>query len=253
MPVSYFGPLTAIGMTLYGGPLSAAGLELGDASPGSGRRIGIIGVGVGALAGYGRSGDQIVFYEIDPEVISVALDSGHFDYVERSRAEIEVILGDGRLSLEKELKDLGSRQFDVLIMDAFSSDAIPVHLLTREAFGVYVQHLRSDGLLAVQASNRHLRLSPLISRLGASVGLHSLQVQNRNVAGYSSGQSKWVLLARNASEIDRLEEKFRARMRYAGVSEPEVTPFRPARADLEAGPLWTDDYSNILSVLKLGR
>jgi hypothetical protein len=253
MPVSYFGPLTAIGMTLYGGPLSAAGLELGDASPGSGRRIGIIGVGVGALAGYGRSGDQIVFYEIDPEVISVALDSGHFDYVAKSQAKIEVVLGDGRLSLEQELKDSGSRQFDVLIMDAFSSDAIPVHLLTREAFGVYVQHLRSDGLLAVQASNRHLRLSPLISRLGASVGLHSLQVQNRNITGYSSGQSKWVLLSRDASEIDGLAQKIRARMRYAGVSEPEVILFRPEQADLEGGPLWTDDYSNILSVLKFGR
>jgi spermidine synthase len=138
-------------------------------------------------------------------------------------------------------------------MDAFSSDAIPVHLLTREAFGVYAQHLRSDGLLAVQASNRHLHLSPLISRLGASVGLHSLQVQNRNIAGYSSGQSKWVLLARDAGEIDRLEQKFRARMRYAGVRKPQVTLFRPVPADLEAGPLWTDDYSNILSVLKLGR
>jgi len=251
--VSYFGPLTAIGMALYDGPLSAAGLELADAPSGSGRRIGIIGAGVGALAGYGRSGDQIVFYEIDPEVIHVALDSGHFDYVARSRAEIEIVLGDGRLSLEQELKDSGSRQFDVLIMDAFSSDAIPVHLLTREAFGVYVQHLRSDGLLAVQASNRHLLLPPLISRLGASVGLHSLQVQNRNIAGYSSGQSKWVLLSREASEIDGLEQKIRSRMRYAGVSEPEVILFRPEQADLEAAPLWTDDYSNILSVLKFGR
>jgi hypothetical protein len=253
VPVSYFGPLTAIGMALYDGPLSAAGLELDDAPAGSGRRMGIIGVGVGALAGYGRSGDQIVFYEIDPEVVSVALESGHFDYLARSQAEIEVVLGDGRLSLEQELKDSGSRQFDVLVMDAFSSDAIPVHLLTREAFGVYVQHLRSDGLLAVQASNRHLLLPPLISRLGASVGLHSLQVRNRNIAGYSSGQSKWVLLSRDASEIDKLEQKIRARMRYAGVSEPEVVLFRPEQADLEAAPFWTDDYSNILSVLKFAR
>jgi hypothetical protein len=253
VPVSYFGPLTAIGMALYDGPLSAAGLELDGAPAGSGRRMGIIGVGVGALAGYGRSGDQIVFYEIDPEVVSVALDSGHFDYLTKSQAEIEVVLGDGRLSLEQELKDSGSRQFDVLVMDAFSSDAIPVHLLTREAFGVYVQHLRSDGLLAVQASNRHLLLPPLISRLGASVGLHSLQVRNRNIAGYSSGQSKWVLLSRDASQIDKLEQKIRARMRYAGVSEPEVVLFRPEQADLEAAPFWTDDYSNILSVLKFTR
>jgi spermidine synthase len=208
---------------------------------------------VGALAGYGRSGDEIVFYEIDPEVVSVAVDSGHFDYMTKSRAKIEVVLGDGRLSLEQELKGSGSRQFDVLVMDAFSSDAIPVHLLTREAFGIYVQHLRSDGLLAVQASNRHLLLPPLISRLGATAGLHSLQVRNRNIAGFSSGQSKWVLLSRDAGAIDRLEQKIRARMRYAGVSEPEVVVFRPGQADLEGAPVWTDDYSNILSVLKFGR
>ncbi|MCH7643373.1 MAG: fused MFS/spermidine synthase [Myxococcales bacterium] len=104
---------------------------------------------MGTLAGYGRSDDQIVFYETDPEVISVARDSGHFDYLAESLAKIELVLGDARLSLEQELKDSGSRQFDVLVMDAFSSDAIPVHLLTREAFGVYLKHLRNDGLLAV--------------------------------------------------------------------------------------------------------
>jgi spermidine synthase len=240
-------------MALYDGPLSAVGLELDDVPARPGRRIGIIGIGVGTLAGYGRSDDQIVFYEIDPEVISVARDSGHFDYLAESLAKIELVLGDARLSLEQELKDSGSRQFDVLVMDAFSSDAIPVHLLTREAFGVYLKHLRNDGLLAVHVSNRLLRLSPLVSRLGASVGLHSLQVQNRNIASYSSRRSRWVLLARDASEIDRLERMIRARMRYAGVSEPEVVVTRPEQADLEAAPLWTDDYSNILSVLKFAR
>lgn len=253
MPVSYFGPLTAIGIVLYDGPLSAAGLELDRAPVGAGRRIGIIGIGVGALAGYGRRGDEIVYYEIDPEVVSVAVDSGHFDYMTTSRAEIEIVLGDGRLSLEQELKKSGSRQFDLLVMDAFTSDAIPVHLLTQEAFGVYVQHLRNDGLLAVQVTNRHLQLSPLVSRLGASVGLHSLHVQNRNISGYSSGQTKWVLLSRDPSEIDRLEQAIRARMRYAGVSEPDVLPSRPRQADLDAAPFWTDDYSNILSVLKKRR
>jgi len=250
MPVSYFGPLTAIGMTLYDGPLSAAGLQLDPAPEGSGRRIGIIGIGVGALAGYGRSGDEVVYYEIDPEVVSVALDSGHFDYLASSAAEIEIVLGDGRLSLERELKDSGSRQFDLLVMDAFTSDAIPIHLLTREAFRVYVQHLREDGILAVQVSNRHLQLSPLVSHLGAAVGLQSLHVRNRSISGYSSGQSKWVLLSRDPREIDRLEQRFRARMRYAGVSEPDVVISRPKAAAVEAAPLWTDDYSNILSVLK---
>jgi hypothetical protein len=86
--------------------------------------------------------------------------------------------------------------------------------------------------------------------LGASVGLQSLHVRNRTISGYSSGQSKWVLLSRDPSEIDRLEQRFRARMNYAGVSEPDVMISRPKQADLDAAPLWTDDYSNILSVLK---
>jgi len=250
IPVSYFGPLTAIGMTLYDGPLRTQGLELDDPPEGGARRIGIIGMGVGALAGYGRHGDQIVYYEIDPEVVYVARDSGHFDFLKESRAPIEIVLGDGRLSLEREAGELGSRRFDVFIVDAFTSDAIPVHLLTQEAFRVYVQHLRPDGVLAIHVSNRHLQLSPLVSRLGASVGLHSLQVKNRNIPGYLSGQSSWVLLSRDAAAIEHLERKIRARVRYAGVKESDVTLARPEAADLEGAPLWTDDYSNILSVLK---
>jgi hypothetical protein len=250
MPVSYFGPLTAIGMTLYDGPISAAGIELEDASVGSAKRIGIIGIGVGALAGYGRRGDEFVYYEIDPEVVTVAVDSGHFDYMSESQAKIEVVLGDGRLSLEQEFKKMGSREFDLLVMDAFTSDAIPVHLLTLEAFEVYQQHIKEDGLLAVQVSNRHLQLSPLVSRLGEAVGLHSLHIRNRTIPGLSSGQSKWVLLSRSTDVIDALEAKFRARMRYAGVEEPQVVISRPEPAALESAPLWTDDYSNILSVLK---
>jgi len=250
IPVSYFGPLTAIGMTLYDGPLRLQGLDLDEPAEGGGRQIGIIGMGVGALAGYGRRADEIVYYEIDPEVVYVARDSGHFDFLQESRAQIEIVLGDGRLSLEREAQELGSRQFDVFVVDAFTSDAIPVHLLTQEAFRVYVQHLRPDGVIAIHVSNRHLRLSPLVSRLGESVGLHSLQVKNLNIPGYLSGQSSWVLLSRDAREIDHLERKIRARMRYAGVKESEVMLARPDAADLEGAPLWTDDFSNILSVLK---
>jgi SAM-dependent methyltransferase len=250
IPVSYFGPLTAIGMTLYDGPLRMNGLELDAAPEDRGRRIGIIGIGVGALAGYGRRGDEIVYYEIDPEVVYIARDSGHFDYLKDSRAQIDIVLGDGRLSLEREAKELGSRQFDVFVVDAFTSDAIPVHLLTREAFEVYVRHLRPDGVLAVHVSNRHLRLSPLVSRLGESVGLYSLQAKNLNIPGYLSGQSSWVLLSADEGKISQIERAIHARLRYAGVSESEVTLTRPDAADLASAPLWTDDFSNILSVLK---
>jgi spermidine synthase len=240
-------------MALYDGPLGSDGIAIEDAPAGGGRRIGIIGVGVGALAGYGRRGDEFVFYEIDPEVVSVAIDSGHFDYMTNSQAKIEVVLGDGRLSLERELEKSGSRNFDVFVIDAFTSDSIPVHLLTREAFDIYLQHLASDGLIAVHVSNRFLRLSPLVSKLGASAGFHSLRVRNRIIAGFLSRPSQWVLLARDPRRIDALEQRVRERMRYAGVRKPDVVYVRPTPEELEAAPLWTDDYSNILSVLKIAR
>lgn len=253
VPTSYYGPLTAIGMTLYDAPFVAGGLELDDDPARPGRRIGIIGIGVGTLAGYGRPSDRIVFYEIDPEVISVARDSGHFDYLGRSRAEIELVLGDARLSLERELKESGSRDFAVLVLDGFSSDAIPTHLLTREAFGLYEQHLATDGVLAVHVSNRNLRLAPLVARVGESQGLHALRVRNRNIPHYESGASIWVMLARDESRLDRLEQQFRERIQYANLPAARIAFSRPRQAELDAAPLWTDDYSNILGVLNFGR
>ncbi|HXV37551.1 MAG TPA: fused MFS/spermidine synthase, partial [Myxococcota bacterium] len=250
VPTSYFGPLTAIGMALYDGPLGAEGIVLDGDGARPGRKIGIIGIGVGMIAGYGRAGDRITYYEIDPEIVAIARDSGHFDYLAHSRAEIEIVLGDARLSLERELARTGAREFDVLVVDAFSSDAIPTHLLTREAFALYARHLERDGLLAVHVSNRYLRLAPLVARVGASQGFSVLQVQNRSFAGYSSGKALWVLLSTDAQLLEQLEQKMRARIRDLGVRERTIAIERIRDADLVAAPLWTDDYSNILSVLR---
>src|SRR5262249_55405144 len=149
-PTTYYGERTGVGLALERHPRRLAGLPV---------RVGCVGLGVGTLAAYARPGDAFVFYEINPEVI--ALSQGEhptFTYLRAPPAETTIVQGDARLSLERE----PPRQFDVLVVDAFSSDAIPVHLLTREALTVYLRHLRApDGVVALHVSNRYLDLKPV--------------------------------------------------------------------------------------------
>ena len=129
----------------------------------SNRRAGVIGLGVGTLAAYGRAGDSFRFYELNPAVIQVA--STYFRFLNESAAATEVVAGDGRLALERE----PPQNFDVLILDAFSGDSIPVHLLTRQAFEVYFRHLRPGGIVAVHVTNRYLDLAPVVDALAAAL------------------------------------------------------------------------------------
>ena len=190
-------------------------------------RIGVVGLGVGTLAAYGKPGDTYRFYEINPDVVRAA--RTWFTYLTDSRANCHVVLGDGRLSLEREPPN----QFDVLILDAFSGDAIPVHLLTREALGVYRRHLKPQGVLAVNVTNRHLDLVPVVAGLAAHWG--------RDLAVIRSGEDErrglhpagWVLITGNRRLLQT------AAIRSASVQ---------TRATWVC--LWTDDHSNLLHVLK---
>jgi SAM-dependent methyltransferase len=129
--------------------------------------VGIVGLGTGALTAYGEPGETVVFYEIDPAVAMVARDPELFTYVADSRADVKVVLGDGRLRLSEE----PSGRFDLLVIDAFSSDAIPVHLLTREALATFLDKLAPHGVIAYHISNRHLDLAPVVARLAVESGL----------------------------------------------------------------------------------
>jgi hypothetical protein len=190
-------------------------------------RIGVIGLGAGTLAAYGRTGDAIRFYEIDPQVI--ALSSGPrplFTYLEKSPAKIETVLGDARINLESEAAAHQLQEFDVLIVDAFGGDAPPVHLLTAEAMALYRQHLRGpDSVIAVNISNRVLDLTPVLRALSAK--------QQLTFDHFGSfGGVDWVLLSRNESIL----------------KDPVL--YRPFDFSKDTPVLWTDDYSNLLSVLK---
>jgi len=200
--------------TAYYGPHSGAGQILASrTAPG---RIGFVGLGVGTLASYGRPGDTFRFYEINPAVIDVA--SHDFHFLEKSQAKIELIQGDGRLLLERE----PAASFDYLVLDAFSGDSIPVHLLTREAFRTYFRILRPNGEIAIHITNRFLDLAPVVRAVAASLGRQVIEVRSEADPAQQVLAADWMLVsARNTGE----------------------TPSRRTRA-------WTDDYSNLFEVLK---
>jgi hypothetical protein len=192
------------------------------------RDVGIVGLGVGGIAAYGLPGDRYTFYEIDPTVVEIARNPELFTVLSGSKASVTTVVGDGRLSLVD-----GAESFDVLVIDAFNSDAIPIHLLTLEAVEAYVASLKDGGMLAVHISNRHFELEPVLGRIGLELGLDTrIQLYSPSGAESEEGSlaSHWMLLASAAGTLDWADERW-----------------APARID---GPLWTDDYSDILRVLK---
>jgi hypothetical protein len=190
-------------------------------------RVGVLGLGTGTLAAYGRPGDRFDFYEIDPEVVSMTTSGRWFTYLELTPAEVHVLLGDGRLRMA----EAADRTYDLIVLDAFNSDAVPVHLITREAVGMYFRKLKPDGVLAIHLSNRFLDLKPVAAALAADLR-YPMRIRvappgaNRMLAG-----SVWAVLARDSIPFSRLGEWSRS---VAG------SPIR----------VWTDDYSNVLSVVK---
>ena len=226
-PTSYFGNDSGIGMALLHHPRR---------SEGKGLRIGVLGLGVGTIAAYGQSQDTLRFYEINPEVVALSQgESALFRYLEDCPAGVEVILGDGRLSLERELSLNQPQDLDVLAIDAFSSDAVPVHLLTREAVSAYLKHLRPpDGILAFQVTNRYLNLKPVVIELAKHFGLH-YRIIERADSGELIWENIWVLLSANEGFF------------YQPNVRNHLTHPRLERASV---PLWTDDYSNLFQCLK---
>ncbi|MCZ6858765.1 MAG: fused MFS/spermidine synthase [Alphaproteobacteria bacterium] len=193
--------------------------------------MGVIGLGAGTIASYGKKDDVIRFYEINPAVVNVA--DEYFYFLKDSPADTSIVLGDGRISLERELKEKGSQQFHILAVDAFSNDAPPVHLLTKEAFDLYWKHLNEDGILAFNISNAHLDLSPVVRNLARVSGKRAVFVR-MGPDLFSRLSSYWVLVTSN--------KKFLSDQRVIR----HITPWEDSAPE---AILWTDDYSNLASVL----
>jgi len=229
MPTSYYGTDSGGGVAINSHPRRTSPAEGDNAS----LRIGVIGLGAGTLAVYGKPGDLIRFYEINPEVVRLA--KRYFTYCKDTPARVDVVLGDGRITLERELAQGHPQQFDVLAVDAFTSDAIPMHLLTRECADVYLEHLRPDGILAFHISNRCLDLAPVVRRLAAAFGREAVHVKSLQDPHKGIRAADWVLVTNNRKFLDGPELK-RVRTEWK-------IPAKPA-------PLWTDDYGSLFQVLK---
>lgn len=224
IPTAYFGETGGGGLAIRNHP-----------GQGEGMRVGILGLGIGTLAAYGQPGDIYRFYEINPLVIEIAKGQGdYFWYLSDSQAEIEVVLGDARISLEQELASSGSQNYDVLVLDVFSSDSIPVHLLDREAFDLYLHHLSPDGVLAIHISNRHLDLTPVVWTLAENFNLARVVIADPG-NDESVFPSLWMLLAREEDLLSDTDIASRAKNMDGFVSSVR---------------LWTDDYSNLIQIIK---
>ena len=213
--------------TTYYGPATGVGLAIRDRGKGRAVRIGVIGLGTGTLAAYARPGDYYRYYEINPLVVRVA--RSEFTFLADCHGKLDIAMGDARLSLEREQPE----NFDVLAVDAFAGDAIPVHLLTREAMDLYFRHLRPDGILAVHISNRHLDLEPVLAGEARASGRRARLVDTEDDDGAGVFAATWVLIAAPPGDFDnQMRADSNPVFRAPGVR------------------LWTDDYSNLFQILK---
>jgi hypothetical protein len=221
--------------TSYYGEPSGAGQILRLTETWERRRVGLIGLGVGTLAAYGKSTDYLCFYEMNPEVERLA--RKHFSFLNDSAARCEIVPGDARLALERQ----SPCGYDVLVLDAFSGDAIPVHLLTREAFLLYQRHLKPDGIIAVHITNQHLDLQPVAERQGLELGCHVSRVKSLAVPERGIDACHWILLTRNNRFIQQWNTAFPTARFEPGTALPSLN---------EQHPLWTDDRHNLLRCLR---
>jgi spermidine synthase len=194
-------------------------------------RIGVIGLGAGSLACYARPGDSWTFYEVDPTVERIARDPHLFTLLARCDPTARIVLGDGRLSLSR----TPNKSVDLLVLDAFNSESLPVHLVTREALAIYLRKLAPRGLLLFDVSNHYLDLSSVLANLAGSAGLVAFE-RNDGQAARAGGHapSRWVVMARSAADLGTLahEPGWRALASHPGTR------------------VWSDQYSNVLSVLR---
>jgi len=194
-------------------------------------RVGAIGLGAGTIAAYGKKGDYFKFYEINPDV--VYLTNKYFTFLKNSQAEVKIVLGDARLSLENE----NPQNFDLLVVDAFTGDSIPVHLLTKEAFEIYLKHLKPDGIIAFDISNRYLNLKPVILNLAKNFNMYNAGIYSTADEDMGITPASWILLSKDFQV-----------MQWQGIKENRNN-LEDEIAKLDQYKLWTDDYSNLFSVL----
>lgn len=217
IPTAYYGSKTGLGIALEN-------LQITDAL-----RIGAVGLGIGTIAAYARPNDHIRFYEINPEVKRLAKE--YFTYLTECKGQTDIVIGDARLSLDSE----PPQDFDLLVLDAFSSDAVPVHLLTKEAFDIYLKHLKDKGLIAIHVSTLRLDLNPVIFNLADHFGLKFVWIATDQITQLGVFDADWILLTK--------DEKFLCHNNIQAARETISDEYKKLS-------LWTDDHMNLLQVLR---
>lgn len=203
---------------------------------GNGMHMGVLGLGIGMMTTYAQEGDSVRYYEINPVVVDYAEGKGgYFSFLSDSPAEVSVVTDDARLALERELAEGNPQNFDILILDTFSSDAIPAHLITKEAFAIYLQHMTPDGILIAHISNRHIDLRPVLYGLAQEFGLTGVVVDTAENDAIDSYPSRFVILSRNPASLQ-----------IPAMLERSI----PLDESFGIVRLWTDDYSNLFQILK---
>ena len=228
VPTSYYGPATGF----------AAVMRATRQAEG-GRRIGVVGMGAASLVVYGNSNDHFEFYELDPDVVQVA--ESEFTYLKNTRASWDVQLGDGRLRLEEN----HDQNFDVLILDAFNSDAVPVHMLTLEAMAIYDRHLHPQGIIVVNVTNIYVDLAPIVYHMAYSRQFNGISIRNRRDKGGTSQSAGWIVLTRSRETMEKIVAECEP-VKKAGLMDTFTT--NPSTIS-NVRP-WTDDFSNLLQILR---
>ncbi|MGE3706606.1 MAG: spermidine synthase [Vicinamibacterales bacterium] len=223
----YLAPQRRLEPTTYYSGTSGVGLAASLLIPQHDRRVGVIGLGTGTMAAWGRPGDVFRFYEINPQVIYIA--RNEFGFLREGQARSEIVVGDARLSLERE----APQGYDLLVIDAFSSDSIPTHLVTTEAMQVYLRHLKPKGIVAFHVTNRFLDLAPVVGAVAEANGLHAVLLSD-SVEEDLTSATDWALVSRDPS-----------------VFEDEAIKTLVSRIEPRSGlAAWTDDFNNLFRILK---
>jgi hypothetical protein len=222
-PADYFSPSSGYGRVFA---------TLREVHPGKPLSVGVVGLGAGVIAAWTKPGDHLVFYEISPRVVDIA--HREFTFLHDTSAKTEIVLGDGRLSLERELP----RGYDVLGIDAFSGDSIPMHLVTREAMAIYLKHVKADGVIVFQATNRFINLLPVVKRLASEFGLEAVNVSDEPEGGegaeYWYSSTDQIIVTRNRKLLE----------------SPRIAQAAAQIDDRRELPTFTDAHHNLLRILK---
>lgn len=225
----FLAPARRMEPTTYYGPTSGVGRIINIKRDGAKEiRVGVVGLGAGTIAAYGRKGDVYRFYEINPQVIELA--KTVFSFLGSSPAKIETLLGDARLTLEGE----PAQGYDVLAIDAFSSDSIPTHLMTYQAMGVYLKNIKADGVIAFHVTNRFLHLAPVVKRIADEHGLHTVLVADNPESSSDLANTDWVLVSRSKAVLEN----------------PRIKESTEKIGEIPGLKLWTDSFNNLFKILK---